>query len=493
MWLLFLVCAVFMLNAYCNAVDCPITNSIIAHRCVCTITTIDCQGHNLGTIPPFKAGGSFRVLKLGNNSLKSIPDNAFATLNVSEIDLSNNEISLIGFNAFAGVSSSLTILSLAHNNLAELPNAVGGLNKLQSLDVTWNPIPGFKPGSHHHHGTDGLTDAVMRQIGDSITTFKFGAPTMNSWPGSLDHLSQLKELTIAGINLPYWPAQGFHGFEHTLEKLTIEYASLDAVPLGISMLTRLKSLHLDHLNVDHPDGSPSRFGDDSMISAPFQSLAQTLEQLSLDYDGLTTFPEGIQDLRKLRTLSLDGNDLQFVSDEAIKLLKNANVSSLSLRNCNLKRVPGAISDLTNLVELDLSENKIRSIESTDLQNLFNLQVLRLNINPLKYVSDNSLCGLNKLQQFYLVNTSLTEISRSFKNLRQLKNLYLSKSNIDCTCDMTWVEAWSKCQPDEKKVEIEGQCETIDQGIMDYVKRRLPTCPGYLEDIKNFQCGNSCPE
>lgn len=392
-----------ILTAYSSAVDCPITNHSIAHICVCTVTTIDCSGHGLGEIPQFRAGGSFRVLKLMNNSLKEIPNNAFATLNVSEIDLSNNNITLIGFNAFAGVSSALEILNLAHNALIELPQAISGLNKLQSLDVTWNPIPGHKPGAHHHHSSDGLTDSVMRQIGDSITTFKFGDPRMNSWPGSLDHLSQLKELTIAGINLPYWPAQCFHGFEQTLQALTIEYASIDAVPLGISMLTHLKSLHLDHLDVDHPDGSPSRFGDDSMISAPFQSLAQTLEQLSLDYDGLTTFPEGIQDLRKLRTLSLDGNDLQFVSDEAIKLLKNANVSSLSLKNCNLKRVPGAISDLTNLVALDLSENKIRSIESTDLQNLYNLQVLRLNINPLKYVSDNSLCGLNKLKVCFLLD------------------------------------------------------------------------------------------
>ncbi|XP_045199479.2 slit homolog 1 protein-like [Mercenaria mercenaria] len=492
MWIL--CTTLFMLAAYCHGVniDCPITNVSIKHICVCTPGIIDCQGHRLGSIPQFRQGGNFRVLKLGNNSFTSIPNNAFATLNVSEIDLSNNQISTIGVSAFAGVSSSLRMLNLAHNQLTSLPGAIGELPNIQSLDVSWNPIPGYKPGAHHHHGTDGLTNSVMRQIGDSITTFKFGDPSMTSWPQSLDHLSQLKELTVAGVNIPYWPAQGFHGFEQTLQYLAIEYASLEAVPLGISMLTGLKTLHLDHLDVSHPDGSPSRFNDDSMISAPFRSLSQTLEQLSLDYDGLTTFPEGIQDLGKLRSLSLDGNDLEFVSDEAIKLLKNANVSSLSLKNCNLKRVPGAISDLTNLVELDLSENKIRSIESTDLQNLFSLQTLRLNINPLKYVSDNSLCGLNKLKEFFLVNTSLTEISQSFKNLRQLQMLDLRQSDIDCTCDMTWVKAWMNCQG-EHTVEIEGKCETIDQGIMDYVQNRLPTCPGFHDDTSSFVCGNSCPE
>lgn len=386
-----------LLLGYCDGLDCPITDAKL-HLCVCTTTVIDCSGHGFSTLPAFKSAASFRILKLGNNSFTSVPDNSFASLNVSEIDLSNNQIVTIGLNAFAGVSSSLSKLNLAHNKLRTLPTAIGDLPKITELDVTWNPIPGYTPGSHHRHGTDGLTDSVMRNIGDSITIFKFGDPKMTSWPQSLDHLNQLKELTVAGINLPYWPAQCFHGFEQTLQSLTIEYAyNLEAVPLGISTLTHLKILHLDHLHVLHADGTQSTFGDDSMISAPFSSLAQTLEQLSLNYDGLTTFPEGIQDLQYLKKISLDGNDLQFVSDEAIKLLKNANVSSLSLKNCNLKRVPGAISDLSNLVELDLSENKIRSIESTDLQNLYHLQVLRLNTNPLKYVSDNSLCGLNNLK------------------------------------------------------------------------------------------------
>lgn len=57
------------------------------------------------------------------------------------------------------------------------------------------------------------------------------------------------------------------------------------------------------------------------------------------------------------------------------------------------------------------------------------------------------------QEFYLVNTSLTEISQSFKNLRQLQRLDLKQSAIDCTCDMTWVKAWMNCQG-EQTVEIE---------------------------------------
>lgn len=397
----FTILCVCMLAVTSNGVNiaCPISGFAL-HICVCTPGIIDCEGHSFGTIPTFTVSGNFHMLKLGNNSLTSIPNNVFSTLNISEIDLSNNRISTIGLTAFTGIRSSLQTLTLAHNSLTSLQPAFSVLAHLTTLDVSWNPIPGFTPShsSHHRgHGTDGLTDSVMKGFGSTLTSFKFGHPSMTSWPKSIDHLNQLNELTVTGVNIPYWPATCFHGFKHTLQSLVIEYVSLDAIPLGISTLTGLKSLHLDHLDVPKPNGSPSKFGDDSMISAPFSSLFQTLEELSLDYDGLTTFPEGIQQLKKLRSLSLNGNDLEFVSDEAITILKNANVSRLSLRNCSLKRVPGAISDITNLVVLDLSENQIRSIESTDLQRLYNLRILKLDLNPLKYVADNSLCGLNNLQ------------------------------------------------------------------------------------------------
>lgn len=369
---------------------CPISST---HLCVCTGTTIDCNGHGFTDIPQFTPE-RYHYLELNHNNITRIGGTAFASLNVTSIDLSYNMIAAIDDRAFGGIETFLVVLNLAHNKLTTLHPALSTLSALKSLDVTWNPIlstSSSSSSSHGHHTSSvgGLNSEVMRLIGDTIDVFKFGSSEMKDWPETLLHLNQLKELTVAGLDLYYWPPGSFHGFEQTLRKLIIDGVNMGAVPVGIAALSHLEELHLNNLG-----GS---FTDDSLISLPFAQLAGSLRILSLTNDGLTYFPEGIKDLLSLQSLTLDGNLLEFVSDEAIQLLKDSNITTLSLRNCNLKRVPGAVSDLSILTKLDLSENIIRSIESTDLQNLTNLQTLKLNNNPLKYISDNSMCGLNSLK------------------------------------------------------------------------------------------------
>ena len=426
----------------------------------------------------------FHTLLLGNNNISVIGPNAFvglSSVNVSIIRLDHNNINVIAQSAFQGIASKVLDISLSDNQLSSLPEAFSSLSNLRSLDVASNPIPGFTGSGRHGHGSDGLTDIVMKNIGDTLTKFRFGSRTaLQTWPHSLTHLNQLQDLTVSGSAVAYFPANAFYGFEHTLRKLKIEYASLARVPIGINSLTRLEELHLD--NLEYP------FDDNSMIAAPFTRIANTLKVLSLKNDSLTVFPEAIQQLHFLKNLILDGNNLEFVSDEAIKLLKNSNVTSLSLQNCNLKRVPGAISDLTNLLTLKLAGNSIRSLESTDLHNLNHLRTLTLSQNPLKYISDNALCGLNQLINFNLVNTSLTEVSKSFQNLKNLRRLDLTHSKIDCTCDVTWMNKWrAQCQQ-SGQVEIMGQCETINQGIEEYIDLRLQSCPDYTK--VNFTCGTT---
>ena len=456
------------------------------HPCLCTRGILNCEENNLTSVPVFRGSTTFKypILRLGNNGIVNITSNAFVGLsrvNVSTLLLDHNEISRIEVDAFAGIENTVQILNLAHNRLLSLPEAVGRLSILTSLDVSNNPIPGYV--KHGRYGSDGFTESVMRQIGDTLMKFRFGSmDALRTWPRNLVQLYRLQELTVSGSSVMFFPEHAFYGFEYYLKKLTIENTNLAIVPVGVNRLVNLEELHLD--NLFYP------FGDDSMIGAPFSNLARTLKVLSLKNDSLTIFPEVIQQLTALENLTLDGNHLLFVSDESIELLTTANVSTLSLRNCNLKRVPGAISDLTYLLNLYLDGNQIRSLERTDLQNLNHLKTLSVSSNPLRYISDNALCELNELVDFYMRNTSLTEVSQSIQKLQKLTHLDLTDSKINCTCDLTWMIKWKEnCQLSQTKVKIDGNCENKNEGIEHYINNQLKVCSDYTEKV--FHCAGLC--
>ncbi|KAL3848487.1 hypothetical protein ACJMK2_019340 [Sinanodonta woodiana] len=408
-------------------------------------------------------GHRYTVLHLGGNNLTRIQARVFANITVHTIRLDNCNLNYIDENAFEGIEQYITTLDLRNNHLARtghsLPNALLHLKKLQYLDVSGN---GF-------HARD-YNDVVMRSIGASLTTFIFGdSATLQEWPAGLHHLQQLATLDVEGGFLPIIPPQAFHGFEVTLRNLTFNNVNTYTVPLGIASLRNLSELHLDNLQ---------GFSDASLTEQAFEGVGRTLRILSLRNDGLTVFPTVIKYLHNLESLTLDENKLEFISDDSIALLQQRNVNSLSLKTCDLSRVPGAISNIRGLKQLDLSNNRITSIEQNDVQNMTNLRNLSLAGNPLEYVSNKSFSGLDNLQTMDLSSTHLVVISQAIEHLLGLTTLDLSNNKIDCTCDLVWLKRFLVCY--KKTITIKGECESIYMGIQDYVNLFIPNCLAYRD-------------
>lgn len=59
--------------------------------------------------------------------------------NLKELDLSNNEITIIRADAFLGLSY-LMYLNLSHNRLSNVAGIFNSLSKLKTLDISWNFI-----------------------------------------------------------------------------------------------------------------------------------------------------------------------------------------------------------------------------------------------------------------------------------------------------------------------------------------------------------------
>ncbi|XP_030845810.1 protein slit-like [Strongylocentrotus purpuratus] len=123
--------------------------------------------------------------------------------------------------------------------------------------------------------------------------------------------------------------------------------------------------------------------------------------LGIIYTNFTVLPRDFFRNCSLTFLRLSGNEIQSLS-------------------------PYVFSNLTRLVELDLSQNNIVTVEPIFFQGMRGLKLLNLNSNQIKYINPNSDVWALDLNVLYLRGNSLTTISEfAFLGLRNLTLLDLS--------------------------------------------------------------------
>ncbi|KAK3586539.1 hypothetical protein CHS0354_022671 [Potamilus streckersoni] len=434
--------------------------------CTCTFDILDCSGHRLGGIPAFRPSDKYiATLRLYNAELTQITNSSFAGINVSDILLNNNRIRLFLHGAFDGAEDVINALNLSHNALTTIPTAIGTLRKIQSLDISLNPI--------NQIAFDSSGDEVLKRIGDTLHEFSFGHNTLYEWPHALRHLVTLKTLNVLGGSFKTLPPAAFHGFEGTLLNLRIENTKLIAIPVALSRLIYLERLNFDHNHF---------IGDAGILVPSFSStILRYLNDLTLKDDSLTVFPNILKYLGGVQKLSLEGNKLDVIGDNSIKVIAAINVRDLSLRNCNLSRVPGAISSMRNLSILDLSKNNIHSFERNDFTNMSLIKNLTVSNNPLNYISPDAFNELHNLIHLNLQDTDLTEIPTAIENSPDLRDVILPKDQIICTCDLSWLKKYRDTHKTDAgcpKLSIQGTCETIISSIERYLHSFIPMCPNY---------------
>ena len=149
------------------------------------------------------------------------------------------------------------------------------------------------------------------------------------------------------------------------------------------------------------------------------------------------------------TLSLLKNPANILSNEQLKMLdlnrilvKGKNLIELSLDYNLIQKLDlsyekissielNAFKGLINLTELDLDCNQINIINSQVFDALSNLKRLNLFSSQILMIEDNAFFGLENLEILNLDNNSLTEINlNTFNGLSKLIKLDLSKNKIN---------------------------------------------------------------
>lgn len=133
-----------------------------------------------------------------------------------------------------------------------------------------------------------------------------------------------------------------------------------------------------------------------------------------------------------RINNLSQHDIDILFDEFEKnKTYGERLRELYINNVGLTEIPDSIGKLTNLINLNLSSNKISKI-SNELSKLTKLYVLALSENKITNLPD-CFANLRRLGEIYLnYNKDLADLPDSLFNLKNLEKIQLEKTQIKKT-------------------------------------------------------------
>ncbi|XP_076597159.1 leucine-rich repeat neuronal protein 1 [Chaetodon auriga] len=122
----------------------------------------------------------------------------------------------------------------------------------------------------------------------------------------------------------------------------------------------------------------------------------------------------------------------------------ANVSSdtqvLLLQSNNISSITTELQRLTNLTELDLSQNHFTQVSSMGLSSLGRLVTLYLEENHIEELEDFSLRNLSSLEELYINHNHISSIGpKAFAGLTNLLRLHLNSNRL-VAIDSRWFES-----------------------------------------------------
>lgn len=279
------------------------------------------------------------VIALNRACLECIPSEIGSLKNLRTINFSSNKIKNIPFEIFK--LTSLENLDFSHNLLSEIPGDIIKLTNLKSLHLYSNNI------------------TCAKNIFVKLPKLQVLYLTSNK----IKHISQ--DVT----NLK------------NLINLCLGNNSIKDIPVEVFYLTNLTILDLTRNKI-----SKINISDKFDIGT---SMGKSLEQLRLNYNKLKCIPSVILQLRNLRFLGLDDNEIEQMPED----INLPMLTDLKLNNNRITKLYPCLLKLPRLRYLYLSNNFITEIPeevSPSLRKIF------VNGNDVKIITKASTDTIRKL-------------------------------------------------------------------------------------------------
>lgn len=180
---------------------------------------------------------------------------------------------------------------------------------------------------------------------------------------------------------------------------------------------------------------------------------------------LITVPQSIDGATQV--LDMSGSNLQILPAEAFYRLGLLNLQRVFLTKCRIGQIDGrALRGLTNVIEIDLSQNMLTAVPSATLSDVPLLRDLSLANNPIQKIEpdafrncaglvqlDMSGCelhaiaataftGIDRLETLKLANNRLTGLlTGTVQSLNKVHGVELHENPWHCDCTMRPVKMW----------------------------------------------------
>uniref|UniRef100_A0A8C9NDW6 Multifunctional ROCO family signaling regulator 1 n=1 Tax=Serinus canaria TaxID=9135 RepID=A0A8C9NDW6_SERCA len=273
--------------------------------------------------------GRLAELDLSHNRLRGLGDGgALAGLRgLRKLSLSHNELGAEGPGLPPRLAElgCLEELDLSFNRLRRLPEGLGRLRHLRTLDVDHNLLPTFPAPL--------LELAALEELDCS------GNRHLGALPEGIAALRRLKILWLSGTGLASLP-EGLCQLS-ALESLMLDGNRLQALPAGFGRLQRLKMLNLSsNLLGEFPS---------AILALP------SLEELYLSRNQLTVLPPHLCQLHQLRTLWLDNNRIRYLPDSIVLL---HSLEELVLQGNQIAILPEGFGQLSRVTLWKIKDNPL---------------------------------------------------------------------------------------------------------------------------------------
>lgn len=266
------------------------------------------------------------------------------------------------------------------------------LSNIKRLDISSNSITELHPNFFCDFHKLNFLNLSSNQI-YNLTHFQFTSDRL--WPVSIKNcVLSMSYLILTGNQLNFLPFSFFANF-----------VNLKVLRLNKNSISFIENFVFSNLN--------------------------QLDMLDLSENKIQNIqPELFDNLKNLRTLNLEKNSMKILPPEMLSSLKKLELLNLSSNFLSSNWINfRTFRNLINLRLLDMSYNKITSLENSVFTDLVNLEMLDLKNNLIENIAMDTFANLTTLTSLVLSHNFIKNVNFSLNSLVNLNVLSLDFNEI----------------------------------------------------------------